>query len=181
MTVLPKKPGDFADALLPMLRCARELRFIDAYYLKNTEATTSARFSEKHAKVVGEIARRMSELNRVPKTVEFHMVGLSDDSSGLLSLFAKGMEAHLPRTWKAKAYLWKEKLGGRSFHARYILTDVGGAGSDYGLDQGNSPGDQTDLYLLTETRHAQLVADFAATGDAFTLAAGPLEFSGIRG
>ena len=181
MAVLPKHPKEFADALLPMLSCARELRFIDAYYLKATESVASARFSVKHAKVVGEIARRMNELNRVPKTVEFHMVGIGDDSSGLLSLFANGMEAYLPTTWKATAYLWKEKLGGRSFHARYVLTDVGGVGSDYGLDQGNSPGDQTDLYLLTELRLAQLVDDFAVSGGAFNLAAGPLEFVGIRG
>lgn len=176
---LPKQPADLAEGMLPMLRCAKELRFVDPYFLKLSEA--GAALSMKHAKVVQEIANRMGALNRVPHVLEFHMLGLDGDPTEQLSTFAKGMEAHLPKAWKAKAYLWREKLGGRRFHARYILTDVGGTGSEYGWDQGNSPGDQTDLYLLTESLRFQRIADFAVSGDAFTLAAGPREFAGIRG
>lgn len=85
------------------------------------------------------------------------------------------------KSWKSRAYLWSRKLGGRRFHARYVLTDVGGTGSDYGLDQGNSPSDETDLYLLPDPVRLQRIKDFSATSDAFTLAGGPVEFTGIRG
>ena len=70
---------------------------------------------------------------------------------------------------------------GKLFHARYILTDVGGVGSDFGLDEGRSQGDETDLYLLPEALRAQRTTEFSIKGDAFTLAAGPLEFTGILG
>jgi AAA domain len=178
---LPKQPVDLADGLLPMLRCAKALRFVDPYFLKKSESGPGAAFSTKHARVVQEIANRLTEVNRVPQIVEFHMLGLEGDPTAQLSTFAKGMEAFLPKSWEAKAFLWREKLGGRRFHARYILTDVGGAGSEYGWDQGNSPGDQTDLYLLTESVLSQRITDFSATGVTFNLAAGPREFCGIRG
>jgi len=178
---LPKQPADLAEGLLPMLRCAKALRFVDPYFLKKSESGTRAAFSTKHARVVQEIANCLTGANRVPQIVEFHMLGLEGDPATQLAVFAKGMEAFLPKTWKAKAFLWHENLGGRRFHARYILTDVGGAGSEYGWDQGNSPGDQTVLYLLTESVLTQRVVDFSDTGEAFTLAAGPHEFPGIRG
>lgn len=178
---LPKQPADLAEGIIPMLRCAKELRFVDPYFLKMSESGPGAAFSTKHARVVQEIANRLTEMNRVPQIVEFHMLGLEGDPTIQLAAFAKGMEAFLPKTWKAKAFLWREKLGGRRFHARYILTDVGGAGSEYGWDQGNSPGDQTDLYLLTESVRTQRITDFSDSGDAFTLAASPREFFGIRG
>jgi hypothetical protein len=178
---LPKQPTDLADGLMPMLRCAKEIRFVDPYFLKKSESGNGAAFSTKHARVVQEIATRLAESNRIPQIVEFHMLSLDGDPKSQLSVFAKGMEAFLPKTWKAKACLWRENLGGRRFHARYILTDVGGAGSEYGWDQGNSPGDQTDLYLLTESVLIQRVSDFSESGEAFTLAASPHEFAGIRG
>jgi hypothetical protein len=178
---LPKQPGDLANGLLPMLRCAKEIRFVDPYYLKKSESGSVAAFSTKHARVVQEIANRLAEAHRVPQNVEFHMLALDGDPAAQLSIFTTGMEAFLPKTWRAKAFLWRENLGGRRFHARYILTDVGGAGSEYGWDQGNSPGDQTDLYLLTESVLSQRIKDFSSIGESFNPATAPREFFGIRG
>ena len=98
-----------------------------------------------------------------------------------VAAFADGMASYLPRTWKSHAFLWSEKLGGRRFHARYVLTDVGGTGSEYGLDQGNSPGDETDLYLLPDPVRIRRIRDFSSTSDAFSLSGGPIDFTGIRG
>lgn len=177
---LPKLPAEFARALMPLLRCAKELRFVDAYFMKRLDSG-EIRFSAKHAKVVQEIARQLNAISRIPQTLEFHLLERCDDPAKQLSDFTKAMEAHLPKSWKAKAFLWREIPGGRRFHARYVLTDLGGAGSDYGLDQGNSPGDETDLYLLTEPLRDKRVKDFSTAGTAFTLAAGPAFFAGIRG
>jgi hypothetical protein len=177
---LPKQPADLAEALLPMLRCAKSLRFVDPHFLRPDRGGTKPVLSSKHARVIQEIAAKLSVANRVPQSVEFHILGLEGDPNPQLAAFAHGMEAHLPKTWKAQVYLWREKLGGGRFHARYILTDVGGAGSEYGLDQGNSPGDVTDLYLLNEALLARRLADFSASGDAFELAAEPRAFTGIR-
>jgi len=176
----PKRPGLFTDALLPILRCAKVLKFVDPYFLKTSEDESGPYFSIKHGKVVEEIARKLEEFGRVPQSVEFHMLALSGDEATQLEVFCKGMNAHLPKCWKAKAFIWRED-GARRFHARYVLTDVGGAGSEYGLDQGKSAHDQTDLYLLPETTLSTLNQEFSASGKVFTLAAGPGEFSGTRG
>ena len=177
---LPKLPEEFAQALMPMLRCAKELRFVDAFFMKRLDSGEIG-LSAKHAKVVQEIARQMSAMGRIPQTLEFHLLERSDDPAKQLSDFAKAMEAHLPKSWNAKAFMWRENPGSRKFHARYVLTDLGGAGSEYGLDQGNSPGDETDLYLLTEPLRIQRVMDFSTAGTAFTLASQPVVFVGIRG
>lgn len=176
---LPKQAADLAVALLPMLRCAKNLCFVDPYFIKARNSEIG--LSSKHGRVIQEIAARLTEAKRVPQSVEFHMLAQDGNPDSQLSAFAKGMEAHLPKTWQAKAFLWKEKLGGRRFHARYILTDVGGAGSEYGWDQGNSPSDETDLYLLTEALLNQRLTDFSDKSTAFELTAVPHVFSGIRG
>lgn len=177
---LPKRPAEFAEHLLPMLRCASALRFVDPHYLYENRVDATLRLSSRHARVAEEIARKMNGFSRVPRTVEFHMLQVSYDSANELKFFIGKMKDHLPKAWKAKAFLWREKDGGRRFHARYILTDVGGVGSEYGLDEGRWAADETDIYLLPEPLRARRTADFAENGAAFSLAAGPLGFSGTR-
>ncbi len=179
--ILPKQPAAFAEGLLPMLSCSNELRFVDPYYLNPSNTPSGVSLSRKHARVVQEIANRMNALQRVPQLIEFHMLSVVADPEVQLKTFAREMDAFLPKTWKAKGYLWTENLGGRRFHARYILTDVGGVGSEYGLDEGNSPGDQTDLYMLPESLRTRRTAEFSLESQAFTLAANPIEFQGTRG
>jgi hypothetical protein len=179
---LPKTPDAFAAALVPMLAYSRELRFVDPYFLKRDSAG-NLRVSPKHGKVVEEIAKRLNEMKRGPQLIEFHllMVRGLEDPEVQLNVFANEMVGYLPKSWKFNVCLWSEKLSGRKFHARYVLTDVGGVGSDYGLDQGNSPSDVTDLYLLPDPVRVGLIEDFSAQGEAFQLEAGSGPFSGIRG
>lgn len=177
---LPKRPEEFAEHLLPMLRCACSLQFVDPHYLYVHRADGSLRLSSKHARVAQEIARRMHGFNRVPRTVEFHTLQTSDDPANELRYFISQMKDKLPQSWRAKAFLWHEKNGGKRFHARYILTDVGGIGSEYGLDEGKSAADETDLYLLPEPLRLKRTADFSENGDTFMLVTEPLEFSGTR-
>ena len=92
---LPKQPSDLASGMLPMLRCAKELRFVDPYFLKQSETGVGTALSMRHARVVQEIASRMNEVNRVPQILEFHMLALDGNLIAQLSTFARGMEAHL--------------------------------------------------------------------------------------
>lgn len=186
VSTLPKQPCEIANSLFPMLRCAKAIRFVDPYFLRGSKSGSANPFSTKHGKVVQAIGSLLSGINRVPQIIEFHLKIIDGDreegnAEAQLRLFTKEMEAFIPRQWSAKAFIWREQLGGRRFHARYILTDVGGVGSEYGLDQGNSLADQTDLYLLTDKLLLQRTADFDCSSKAFSLAAGPREFSGVRG
>jgi hypothetical protein len=183
---LPKQPDRFAMALMPMLRCASELRFIDPHYLFKRRADNVIQLSARHAKVVQEIAAKMEGFKRVPRIIEFHVLGVSAQPEDDIKYFVASMEAHLPKSWKAKAFLWHEKPSGKRFHARYLLTDAGGVGSEYGLDEGRTARkggiteDETDLYLLPEQLRAKRTMDFDVKGNKFTLATDPVEFSGIR-
>lgn len=176
---LPKRPKMFAEALMPMLRWAKALRFVDPYLMRINKMG-ELQFSNAHAKVVQEISRQLNMLDRVPNIIEFHLKSLTNEPQEQLLKFAEGMKEHLPKSWTARAFLWKDGDGTRRFHARYILTDLGGAGSDYGLDQGNSMDDETDLYLLPEPLRARRSSEFSETGVAFHRATEPIVFSGIR-
>lgn len=175
---LPKQPDKFADALFPMLRHAKELRFVDPYFLKNSDSLEGFRFSSKHASVVREIAKKLHSIHRVPQTVEFHLRDTGCDVEDQLAAFTSQIGKSLPQSWTAKAYLWREQEEGRRFHARYILTDIGGVGSEYGLDKGRNDLDLTDLYLLPETLRIERTMDFSLENDAFKLAAEPRLFRG---
>jgi hypothetical protein len=176
---IPKDPGKFAEFLLPMTRCASTLRFADPHYLWWDDRAGLIKLSRRHAKVAEAIARQLADIDRIPNTVELHLLEVPNDPEGCVRTFSTEMAAHLPRSWKATVFVWREKV--KRFHARYILTDVGGVGSDYGLDEGRSTGDETDIYLLTEAMLAQTTTDFSPSGSTFTLAAEPLEFSGTVG
>jgi hypothetical protein len=178
---LPKNKEAFADAVFPMLKCSSAVKFIDPYYLKKNTRMGTLEFSLGHAKVVQEIAKRMQNINRVPRSVEFHMLTQGFGFEDEIQKFVQEMKAHLPQSWHAKAYLWEEKIAGKRFHSRYILTDVGGIGSEYGIDQGRrNKDDYTDLYLLPEKIRSQRWGDFSPTQEVFTLATESPNFEGIR-
>lgn len=179
---LPKRPTQFAEHMLPMLRHASALRFVDPHYLRQNRNNGQINLSRAHAAIAREIALRMNadNVNRVPRTVEFHMLRVSEYPNDDLHIFIRAMGEHLPSRWKAAAFLWEERKSGKRFHARYLLTDIGGVGSDYGLDEGRTQGDETDLYLLPEAMRAQRTEDFSINSKVFRLAAGPLEFFGIQ-
>lgn len=177
---IPKNPEQFAEYLLPLLRSISTLRFVDPHYLwfnRNTERTN---LSPAHAKFAEAVAKKMSTPNvsHVPREVEFHMLSVSNNPREDLEIFCQRMAKHLPRNWKASAFIWAQIPNGKRFHARYIITNLGGMGSDYGLDAGRSEGDETDLYLLTESLFVERSTDFSVQGKAFNLVAGPMEFSG---
>src|SRR5690606_10473206 len=119
-------------------RCAGVLRFVDPHYLWWDKLARRLKLSGRHAKVVEAIARRLAsdDIGRTPNTVEFHMLQVSDDPGDCVRTFSREMATYLPTAWKAPAFVWREN--GRRLHARYILTDVGGVSSDYGLDEGRN-------------------------------------------
>jgi hypothetical protein len=65
----------------------------------------------------------------------------------------------IPRGVVLKIVRWSEQAGGEKFHARYILTDIGGVRFDVGLDSGD-PGQTTDVSLLDFTLYRQRWDDY---------------------
>lgn len=182
MGTISKNPEQFAENLLPLLRHVSTLLFVDPHYVWWDKKLETTKLSWAHASVAKAIALRMSteDVARVPRQVEFHMLSVSDSAGADLEVFCRKMSEQIPRDWKVSAFMWSELPDGKRFHARYILTNLGGLGCDYGLDAGRSKGDETDLYLLTESMLIQRTTDFSIDGKVFNLVAGPMGFQGIR-
>lgn len=70
-----------------------------------------------------------------------------------------------------KFFRWKEKPGGEEFHARYILTELGGIRFDVGLDDADDPVSQqtTDVAALDVETHRQRFKEFHPASETFSL------------
>jgi hypothetical protein len=64
-------------------------------------------------------------------------------------------------------FFWQRQPGGKKMHPRYILTELGGLQPDFGLDEGDAPGDTTEVALLGETIWEKTRGDYCATGETF--------------
>jgi hypothetical protein len=76
--------------------------------------------------------------------------------------------AALPKNMNAKAILWQEREGGREFHERLIVTDLGGVIIDPGLDEG-SAGERYTLRLLSNTEIPEYLAKFTPASGPYDL------------
>jgi hypothetical protein len=64
-------------------------------------------------------------------------------------------------------FCWQRKPGGKRLHPRFILTELGGLQPDYGLDEGDAPGDTTIMALMAELVWEAVRGDFCATSQTF--------------
>lgn len=55
---------------------------------------------------------------------------------------------------------WKKRRSGKSFHARYVLSDIGGVRFDHGLDIDENGTGETDVSLLDSVIHQEIWNDF---------------------
>ena len=66
------------------------------------------------------------------------------------------------------ASLWKERIGGREFHERLIITDLGGIAVDPGVDDGPE-GQMYTLQLLGKNEIPEYFAKFDPTTSTYDL------------
>ena len=74
----------------------------------------------------------------------------------------------MPKNTNAKAMLWQERDGGREFHERLIVTDLGGVTIDPGLDDG-SAGERYTLRLLSTSEIPEYFAKFTPASSPYDL------------
>jgi len=68
-----------------------------------------------------------------------------------------------------RAFHWLRKPGGKKFHPRFLLTERGGLHYDYGLDEGDSPGDTTIVTLIDQDLWQTVRADFTDPSPSFDI------------
>ena len=70
-----------------------------------------------------------------------------------------------------RAFHWLRKTGGKKLHPRFILTERGGLQYDYGLDEGDSPGDTTIVTLMDHDLWEAVRADYSQPSPSFDITA----------
>src|SRR5215216_334423 len=135
-----------APAVSPLLLASKEILCVDRHFDP---------LQEKYQRPLREFVR--AAVSTETTRIEYHLRG--DLPS---SLYAEEFSQYchealpgiLPSGVELRLIRWGQRVGGREFHARFILTDVGGIQFDPGLDEGKA-GERTKLNLLTTAAYDQ--------------------------
>jgi hypothetical protein len=135
-----RRAAELSNLVRLMLQNAREILFVDPHF-----DPTRPKWRNTLAAWLQIVAANGNMLARC----EYHLK--SDNTKSARKEFQEACEkllpGHLPKGRKLKIVRWIEKNGGEKFHARYILTDIGGVRIDVGLDEGGV-GETTDVSLM---------------------------------
>ena len=142
--VVPRTARDLAAAVESMLRSCSKVVFIDPNF--GPENARHRRPLREFLRVLG--ARPLEEFPEVEihtkekSTAEFFKEACETELTGLIPA---GLSVRFKR--------WRIRAGSKALHHRYILTDLGGVGFRYGLDDGSS-GESDDVNLLSAKTYA---------------------------
>lgn len=158
---IKRQPKDMAAAAAKLLKCSSEIIFVDQHF------SCAAR----HGRPLTAFIASALQGSKV-KRLEYHLA--SNDKSADWFGDALGKQArhfNLPNGVRLKFFRWKEKPGGEEFHARYILTELGGIRFDVGLDDADDPVSQqtTDVAALDVETHRQRFKEFHPASETFSL------------
>jgi hypothetical protein len=115
-----------AAAMEPLLRSAREVLFIDRFFDISKERyrdTLKACLEVLHA----------NGLKGIRCEIHFCDHDSRPDAEFVIKNAPKWLAGILPEGMSIALFAWKERNGGADFHARYLLTDVGGLNVDAGF------------------------------------------------
>jgi hypothetical protein len=158
-----------ARAMGPLLRSAKEILFIDRYfdisekrYLETLKACLDVLHANGSKGVCCEIHYGDHDSRPDAAYIEKHA--------------PKWLAEILPDGMSIALFAWKEKSGGEDFHARYLLTDVGGLTVDSGFsaDGGHQ---KVPLGLLGSEFVQTKLKAFARTSTLYDLVGPVLEIS----
>lgn len=123
-----------------LLENSREILFVDAHFDPRRP---------KWRNPLAEWLRVAVKNGNTLARCEYHLA--NDETKLSAHLFRQACEKWLPgivpRSLRLKLVRWHERDRGEKFHARYILTEIGGIRIDVGLDEGE-PGETTDVSLM---------------------------------
>lgn len=153
---------ELLNVALPFLELSNEIIFVDGYFnpldLKYQNTTRAFLTAIKNA---GNTIRRL----------EFHTRG--DRRNDGLANFEDFRQAcidqlsgYLPHNTQLKVFRWNQRTGGKRFHARYILTNLGGMRIDSGMDEAFDAGygrteQDTEVTLMDYNVHEEIWSRFS--------------------
>lgn len=123
---VPRTAKELADAMSLLLRTAKEVLFIDRYFdLRND------RYTETLKEFLSVISA--SGLTNMNCEIHYHDDPKMPSVSFIEQYAGNWLAGVIPEGKSIKVYAWQEKEKGADFHARFLLTNLGGISVDAGF------------------------------------------------
>jgi hypothetical protein len=159
--VLVKRTAEaMADAVRPLLEISSEIIFVDPYF-----DPEKRRFRRPLERFVEHLVASRREIKRIEMHFRDHDTSLFFNDAFKQTCDSK-LSGILPAGLELRLVRWREREGGKRFHDRYILTNIGGLLFPTGLDDDDGDGgQQATINLLTQELHCEFWKDFHAPDD----------------
>ena len=153
---IPRTPKALATSVSMLLQNSREILFIDPHFGPETSRwrVTLQAFLKAATETGHQLAR-----------CEYHLKAKST-SQFFKETGEKELPKIIPKDLQLTLIRWEENQPGEKFHARYILTDIGGVHIDVGLDKGDE-GETTLINLLDVESWKKCWDDFQKTANTY--------------
>lgn len=174
VTDSPKDPRVFLKNLTPLIAAANRLVFIDPYFNPVPEENW------KWRNFVRDLSEYLRQARRTYVEVAFHGKLPEDahDPEMYANQARREIEDWFPPETELSFCVWSGQIGGQRLHARYLLTNKGGAGLEYGLDA--SPDQRTDVALLPIDKVRKTLAEYDPENPTLFKLEKHLAFKGSR-
>lgn len=161
------RTGDAICGILkPLLHGSRRVELVDPYFLNGGPG--------RWIEIVSEIIATARQGPTPLSVALLHTrVARGDDGAvrhetrAFEQLVARAFETRLPQNAVLEVLRWDDLDHADPMHPRYVLTDLGGVGIDWGLD--TRQGGRTDLSRLTEASWKLRLASFDRRGGDYQL------------
>ena len=148
---ITRSPGEFVNAILPMLRVASNIHFLDRYF--NVDSSSS--FTQNYTQIIQDLA---SYCDPFPSLTIHCCPDENDtpDSDYLENELNKHYADLIPTGKSVKIFLWQIKQGitiergAHPFHNRYVLTNHCGVIVGYGTDSAKTPTHAPDVLQIVD-------------------------------
>lgn len=153
--VLEREPEILAAAARTLLRHSAEVIFVDPHFKPGRR---------KWLRPLEEFIQNAIESGPSISRMEYHFkfdpAASPPFDAAFIAECQRRIAPVVPLGMTIKLIRWKKRPVGKSFHARLLLTNKGGIGFDYGLDEGDDRGDTTLVSILQPSTHKELWNDF---------------------
>lgn len=158
--LVEREPAVLAGAAKRLLHLATEVIFVDPHFKPGRR---------KWLRPLEQFIQNASESGPTISRIEYHFKFDPDRPTPFDGEFIAECQQRIapivPVGMSIRLVRWKKRPVGKSFHARLLLTNKGGIGFDYGLDEGNESGDTTLVSLLHPLVFSELWDDFQLKSD----------------
>lgn len=182
-----RQPGELANALAPLLRCATQVRFVDPYFDAGVDAffapmkayllTAQNRRSAGDLRVQIHFAVSRSDVEQQVRIRGRELTAAAMNAMGLeiatsrLDICERRIKPILRPGVAVRAFAWGEGQTGIRMHNRYVLTEVGGIAVQHGLDRSGIAAETDDLTILSKEQFEQRAAEHCAESALYRLIA----------